>query len=439
MRRDYLICLGLLAINLIAFGPATHLGFIILDDPVYVSKNPNVQGGITADSVSWAFTSMDGNWHPVTWLSHMVDCELFGLNTSGHHWMNLAYHIASTLLLFLVLSRMTSFGSEKKVGAATSQTEAVWCSALVAALFAVHPTHIESVAWIAERKDVLSGFFMMLTLWAWVRYVQGRSRVEGPGSMAGSGDLSLDFRHQPLDYWLAVVFFALGVMSKPMLVSLPLILLLLDFWPLGRVAGDTWRVASDRELNHWPLNRPVLHTVARRRINQLLLEKLPFAALSAISCLATLRAQGEAGFIIHVAPLPWYVRVIITPFFYVAYLKKLFWPENLAIFYPYPLVYHWQILCASLLLIFVSVLCLRQARTRGYLLVGWFWFLVMLVPVIGLVQVGTQSIADRYTYLPSIGLFIIVAWGLAELAARSTALANRHNAGGGGGGAGLSA
>ena len=224
-------------------------------------------------------------------------------------------------------------------------------------------------------------------------------------------------------------------MSKPMLVSLPIILLLLDVWPLGRVTGGGWRVTrwgfpipQPSTLNSQPpssqpstLNRPTLNPqLSTTRLSTLLLEKLPFVAFSAISCLATLRAQGGAGFIIHVAPLPWYVRVIITPYFYVAYLKKILWPENLAIFYQYPLVQPWQIAVAALLLIVITVVCLRQLRARPYLAVGWFWFLVMLVPVIGFVQVGTQSIADRYTYLPSIGLFIMAAWGIWELAARST-------------------
>ncbi len=310
----------------------------------------------------------------------------------------------------------------------------VWCSALVAALFAVHPTHLQSVAWIAERKDVLSGFFMMLTLLCYATAVaRGEGRVAGGRgqgaenkALTSSPDSPPATRHPSLFYWLAVVFFALGVMSKPMLVSLPIILLLLDVWPLGRVTSDKWQVTR------FGLAVPQLTIIKR-----LLWEKLPFVVFSAISCLATLRAQGGAGFIIHVAPLPWYVRVIITPYFYVAYLRKILWPENLCIFYQYPLVQPWQIAVAALLLIAITVVCLRQLRARPYLAIGWFWFLVMLVPVIGFVQVGTQSIADRYTYLPSIGLFIMVAWGLPELAARATALADRRRRGCDGIGAGL--
>ncbi len=392
MRRNVLICLGLLVLNLIGFWPVIHLGFITLDDPAYVSQNPQVQAGITPASVTWAFTSLEtGNWHPITWLSHMLDWQLFGSDANGHHVMNLGIHIANTLLLYAALTMLLGFRS------ANAGTAESWCSAWVAALFAVHPLHVQSVAWIAERKDVLSGFFMMLTL---LCYTKAMTRDKG--RVARSDSIPSRF------YWLSVLFFALGVMSKPMLVSLPIILLLLDFWPLGRIGDNQWRMAR--------FGLPVPEFSV---LKALVLEKLPFAGFSLISCLATLRAQGDAGFIIHVAPLPWYTRLIITPYFYLKYLEKILWPENLAIFYPYPLIPLWKIAVAAALLIFLSLLCLRQARVRPYLTVGWFWFLVMLVPVIGLVQVGTQSIADRYTYLPSIGLFIIAAWAVHEAAARS--------------------
>jgi protein O-mannosyl-transferase len=411
MRRDILICLGLLALNLIAFWPVGQMGFINYDDPAYVFDNPYIRSGINAQSVTWAFTTYyQGNWHPVTWLSHMLDWQWFGLNAAGHHWVNLGLHIASTLLLFLALNQMNTaagtLGSHAGAGWLTGRSALpVWRSALVAALFAIHPLHIQSVAWISERKDVLSGFFFMLTILCYVKAVTSDGwrvmRNDEPNA-------SHVTRHPSLFYWLALVFFALGLMSKPMLVTLPFVLLLMDFWPLERVTSGGWRVTRFRI----PVPQP-------STLNHLLFEKWPFFALVLISCILTLAAQGGAGYIIHVAQLPWFARVLLAPVFCVAYLGKIFWPVNLAIFYPYPLVSWWKIICAGLLVLAVSGLCLRQARTRPYGLAGWFWFLVMLVPVIGLVQVGTQSIADRYTYLPSIGLFIVAAWRLGEIAALS--------------------
>jgi len=406
MRRDVLMCLGLVLLNLIGFWPVGHLGFTIYDDPQYVTENPNIQAGITAESVSWALTSTHyaGNWHPVTWLSHMLDWQVFGPNAAGHHWMNLALHIATTVLLFIALRAMSG---------------AAWRSAFVAALFAVHPLHVQSVAWISERKDVLSGLFFMLTLLCYASFAQ-KSELRSQKSEFGNPASGLRLPASGY-YWLALIFFALGLMSKPMLVTVPFILLLLDFWPLGRVtrlhpvaAGQ----ASDRD------EGSQLPGAAKRSEDgptrkMLLREKAPFFGLVLASCLLTLAAQGSAGYIIHVTPLPWYARCLLAPVFCVAYLVKIFWPANLAVFYPYPLVRHREVLGAVLLLGGVSVLCLRQARSRGYLAVGWFWFLVMLVPVIGLVQVGTQSIADRYTYLPAIGLFVAVAWRMGDAAAVS--------------------
>jgi tetratricopeptide (TPR) repeat protein len=439
MRREWLICLALIVITLTAFWPAGHLGFILYDDygeNGYIVDNTNIQAGITFESVRWAFTTTQAsNWHPVTWLSHMLDYKWFGLNASGHHWMNLGFHIANTLLLFLVLNRMMRLRSEasspqaglrskKSIGATTPQaglrrddqpqpygslqqnegeagntaraatapqTGTVWCSALVAALFALHPTHIQSVAWVSERKDVLSGFFMMLTLWAWVRYVE---KAKGQRLKA------------KVFYWLALGFFALGLMSKPMLVTLPVILLLLDFWPLRRVTSDEWRVTRFG----LPVPQP-------STFNHLLFEKLPFVALSLASSVVTFCAQG-----VSVVPLdyvPWDWRIENALAAYTAYLGKTFWPVNLAIFYPYTQIRPWEVFGSGLLLIFLSVFCIRRMRFQPYLLVGWFWFLVTLVPVIGLAQVSVQSMADRYLYLPSIGLFIMVAWGMAGLASLS--------------------
>jgi tetratricopeptide (TPR) repeat protein len=467
-----LICLALFVITLAAFWPVGRQGFIIYDDRDYVSENQHVQTGLTADSVRWAFTSRDcGNWHPITWLSHMLDCRLFGLKAAGHHWVNLGFHIANTLLLFIVLREMMGLRSDKSIGATTPQVglrrdgpqqpydspprnanktanaamaattpqaQTVWRSALVAALFALHPTHLQSVAWISERKDVLSAFFFLLTLWAYTRYAQKQSRVEpsslrfaaprGRGPSAGDDGLALDPRRWTLDYFLALMFFALGLMSKPMLVTLPVILLLLDFWPLGRVAGGKWRVTrfgvqvpqlTGAMKQSEGGSTPWRAEAERRWLNHLLFEKLPFVALSLASSLATFWAQQAAEYVVSANLLPWYWRIANSLVFYTDYLGKMFWPVNLAIFYPYTPIHLWEFICSALLPVLLSFFCLRRARSQSYLLVGWFWFVVMLVPVIGLVQVGMQTIADRYTYLPSIGLFIAVAWGMAGVASVS--------------------
>ena len=378
MRREWLIGLALAAITLFAFWPVGHLGFIILDDHDYVTDNPHIQAGITAQSVHWAFTSRyASNWHPLTWLSHMLDCQLFGLNASGHHWVNLGLHIANTLLLFVALKKMMRLRPE----ASAPPAQTVWRSALVAALFALHPLRVESVAWISERKDVLCGFFFMLTLLLYAGYVE-RAKVRSSKSK--------------VYYGLTLICFALGLMSKPMLVTLPAVLLLLDFWPLNRFTS------YDLRFTIWPLIR----------------EKLPFLMLSLASSFATLWAQSKA--VIELVALPWYCRAANVLVFYTDYLRKIFWPENLSILYLYP---HLQmptgeIVRSVLWLSLVSAFCLWRMRSQPYLLTGWVWFGVMLVPVVGLVQVGLQSIADRYTYLPSIGLSIAVVWGLAETASR---------------------
>jgi protein O-mannosyl-transferase len=377
MRREVLICLFLAGITLGIYRPVGHLGFFYYDDPDYILTNPPVLGGITGESVWWAFTTNHArNWHPVTWLSHILDCQLFGLNPSAFHWENLAFHIANTLLLFIVLRKMT---------------RAIWRSALVASLFAWHPMHIQSVAWISERKDVLSGFFMLLTLWAYTRYAQ-ESEVR-------SRKLEIWAPASGL-YWLTLIFFALGLMSKPMLVTLPAILLLLDFWPLNRMLNANHSVQSGMGIQFSTLK-------------SLFLEKIPFIALSLASVMATFWAQ----YIIKTDWLPVPVRIANVPAFYTVYLEKLFWPENLSVFYPYRLIPFWEQSCSFLLLILLTVICFRRMRSQPYCLVGWLWFLIMLLPVIGLVQVGEQSIADRYTYLPSIGIFVIVVWGIGEMAA----------------------
>lgn len=384
MRLKILICLLLAGITLILYRPVGRMGFIVYDDHGYVTTNTNIQSGITFESVRWAFTTAtESNWHPLTWLSHMLDYKLFGLKASGHHWVSLGFHIVNTLLLFLVILQMTG---------------ALWRSALVAALFAWHPLHIQSVAWISERKDVLSACFMLLTLWAYVRHVQKPgigNPVSGPRPLTSG------------PYWLALLFFALGLMSKPMLVTLPLILLLLDFWPLKRISGSGSGIAG-------PKNAGQPHI-----LKKLILEKIPFFGLSLASGIATLWAQGEGGSIATLAQLPLGWRLADALVFYTAYLQKMFWPVNLSILYQYERMHLWEFTCNAMMPVLLTILIVRRARSQPYLMVGWLWFLIMLVPVIGLVQVGGQAIADRYTYLPSIGLFIIIAWGMADMAARS--------------------
>jgi len=328
MRREWLICLALIVITLIAFWPAGHLGFILYDDygkNGYIVDNTNIQAGITFESIRWAFTTTQAsNWHPVTWLSHMLDCQLFGLKPSGPHWVNLGFHILNTLLLFVVLREMMGLRRDDPqqpydspprnanktanavIAATTPQAQAVWRSALVAALFALHPTHIQSVAWISERKDVLSAFFFLLTLWAYARYVE-KSKVQSSKSK--------------VFYGLALGFFALGLMSKPMLVTVPVILLLLDFWPLGRISEFGVRSSDLKSAPHFPMLR------------RLIWEKAPFLTLSLASSVVTFCAQG-----VSVVPLDyvsWDSRIENALAAYTAYLGKTFWPENLSIFYPY--------------------------------------------------------------------------------------------------------
>ena len=367
-RQSLLICLALALATAAVYWPVRHFGFVNYDDPDYVANNARVQEGITREGVVWAFTTTDAyNWHPLTWLSHMLDCQLFGLNAGAHKLVNVVFHIASALLLFSVPDQMTG---------------APWRSAFVAALFALHPLHVESVAWVAERKDVLSAFFWMLTMGAYVRYVQAPK--------AGK-------------YLLALTFFALGLMAKPMLVTLPCALLLLDFWPLGRTP---WAQAA----------------IGRRtptEIKRLVWEKLPFLGLSIAASVITYRAQATGAFVSAIKSLPLALRVSNAAVSYVRYIAKVVWPVNLAVFYPHPGSWKLaEVVLAAAAVVFLTILLLRVARENPYLTVGWLWFLGTLLPVVGLIQVGDQSMADRFTYLPSIGLFIMVSWGVPELVFR---------------------
>jgi tetratricopeptide (TPR) repeat protein len=357
------VVLALVAVTVLVYLPVRRYPFIGFDDPGYVTENPHVTGGLTLDAIRWAMTSgYFANWHPLTWISHMVDVQLFGMNGGAHHVTNLLLHVADTLLIFAVFFRMT--------GAAGR-------SAVVAALFAVHPMHVESVAWVAERKDVLSTFFWLLTMMAYVGYTRAPT---------------------PRRYALVLVSFALGLMSKPMLVTLPCALLLLDVWPLRRaVVGESPRTVWLR----------------------LVYEKLPLFALAAASSVITYVVQRASGAVESLNALPFSVRVSNAILAYWSYLQKLAWPARLAPLYPYPKTLYVGAVGAVLVaLIVISIVVVKAARTHGYFLVGWLWFLGTLVPVIGIVQVGMQSMADRYTYVPSIGLFVMVVWGTTELLQR---------------------
>jgi tetratricopeptide (TPR) repeat protein len=354
------ICVFLAAITWLVFGQTLRHEFINYDDDTYVYKNAEVIGGLSLHGVIWAFThSHSNNWHPLTWISHMLDCQLFGLNAGGHHFTNVLLHTIAVILLFLLLRQMTG---------GPSRTGSIWRSAFVAALFAIHPLRVESVAWVAERKDVLSGVFFMLTLGAYVRYVRNPSLVR---------------------YLTMSILFALGLMSKPMLVTLPFVLLLLDSWPLQR--QSSWR--------------------------RLIVEKIPLLALSAGSCVATLLAQKEAIGLIERLPL--WQRVGNAFVSYVVYIWQMLWPANLAPFYPHPKDHLpiLEIILASTLLVAITAATFALRKERPYFLTGWLWYLGMLVPVIGLIQVGMQGHADRYTYLPQIGLYFALTWAIGDLSA----------------------
>jgi tetratricopeptide (TPR) repeat protein len=375
MSRPRLTALLLALVTLLVYLPATRNGFVIYDDDEYVTANRVVQNGLTWDGVKWAFTTDHAdNWHPVTWLSHMTDCELFDLNAGAHHFVNVLIHAANAALLFLLLWRLT---------------EQLWPGALVAALFAWHPLHVESVAWVSERKDVLSTFFALLTLLAYAKHVTGdKWQVTGRES-APPPILSPVTRHPSRFYWLSFLFFALGLMSKPMLVTLPFVMLLLDFWPLHRVRNSEFGI---------------------RNLKKMFVEKIPFFLLTAISCLATVLAQRPAMSTLDAVPLPFRLENAVVAC--AAYLLQIFWPAGLAISYPltanlrFPAI---AISCAVLGLI--SALAWRMRGRTAAPLIGWLWFLGTLVPVIGLVQVGMAAHADRYTYFPSVGIFIAVVFG----------------------------
>ena len=377
MARPRIICLLLALITLLVYWPVRNAGFVVFDDPDYVTNNSHVQAGLTWSGVKWAFTTWHAsNWHPVTWLSHMLDASLFGPNAGAQHFINVLFHAANAVLLFLLLLRASG---------------RVWPAAFVAALFAWHPLHVESVAWISERKDVLSTFFALLTLLAYLRYAE-ESKVQSPKSK--------------VFWWWTLALFALGLMAKPMLVTLPFVMLLLDFWPLGRASSS---VDSGTAVTQH----------ATRNTGKLFLEKLPFFLLAIASSVVTFFAQREEA-VMSLEQRPLGLRVGNAVVAYVEYLAKTLWPVKLAVIYPLPhQVPSWEIAVAAVVLLALTVLACLAWRRAPYLLIGWLWFLGMLVPVIGLVQVGGQALADRYTYIPLIGIFIAVAYGAADLASHN--------------------
>jgi len=368
----------LLSLAVIAtFWQVRNHAFIHLDDGEYITDNIHVHTGLSWDNITWAFTSTHAaNWHPLTWLSHMLDCELFGLNPKGHHLNSVLFHLLNSLLLFLLLKRMTG---------------TLWRSGFVAALFALHPLHVESVAWVAERKDVLSTFFLFLTLLSYIWY------VERPGFYR---------------YLFIILFFTLGLMAKPMLVTLPFALLLLDYWPLERIQ------LGQSGISHAAQSHPSIITKnLRAQAFSLLLEKTPFFVLAAVSSLVTFLVQRSGGAVGGLEIYPFNIRIANALLSYLLYIIKMIWPQNLAVFYPHPgqSLPMWQAAGAGLLLLVISIAFIRAGRRYPYLPVGWLWYVGTLVPVIGLVQVGAQAMADRYTYVPLIGLFIMIAWGVPDL------------------------
>jgi len=368
-KQPVIACLLLFGLVIWTFLPALHNGFVNYDDDVYVTGNAHVQGGLTPDGIAWAFSSTEAsNWHPLTWLSHMADCTFYSLNPEGHHFTSVLLHAINTVLVFVWLRRMTGAG---------------WRSLFVAAIFGLHPLRVESVAWVAERKDVLSTLFGLLALMAYTRH---------------AGQFKIQNSKFKISYALALVFFAFSLMSKPMLVTLPFVLLLLDWWPLQRMQNVKCKIQNFR---------------------MLLLEKIPFFALAAVSCTVTYIAQKNGGAMVLMAGQPFPARVENALVTYGRYLGKLFWPENLAVVYP--VADHWPslvVLLATALLLAVSLASISLHRSHPYLLTGWFWFLGTLVPVLGLVAVGEQAMADRYTYFPLIGVLLMIAWGAEELTRR---------------------
>lgn len=404
--KPMLVGLALVIVTVTAFWQLKECGFINLDDNKYVYENNFIQSGLNAGSIQAAFSfdlaRMSGHWCPMTWLSWMLDFSIFGLNPTGFHLVNLFFHILNTILLFLVLRRMT---------------KSLWPSAFVAALFAIHPLHVESVAWITERKDVLSTFFFMLTLGAYSYY------VEHPG-----------FKR----YVFVLLFFVLGLLSKSMLVTLPFVLMLLDYWPLNRfseiapskkIMPESMKFGMSAQFKRknkkkqtagvkQPLQvqKPAEPQYSWPRIFSLLWEKVPLFVLAILFSVTAYFAAQSAEAVHSLANTPLDLRIGNAFIAYISYMAKLIWPVNLGVFYPYPkFLVTWQVLGSGLLLIVITSIVIWKAKKLPYLVTGWLWYLTVLVPVIGIVQAGSQARADRYTYISLIGLFIILAWGVPDI------------------------
>jgi hypothetical protein len=356
------VCMLLVVMTLAVYMQVGNHQFVNYDDKDYVTENSYIADGVSTDNILWAFTSVNaGNWHPVTWISHMADVQFYGMNPRGHHLTNVLIHTASSLLLLLLLFRLSG---------------SLWQSSFVAALFALHPLHVESVAWVAERKDVLSAFFGFLTIFIYSGYVAKRTAAL---------------------YILALLSFVLGLMSKPMLVTIPIILLLMDWWLFNRQQSES---QGER------------HGQLSVRLIPLIKEKIPFFVCSIISCIITLYAQHNSGAMQSLVGYPFVLRIENALLAYVKYILKTLWPHDLAVLYPlsfsFPL---WQVIGSLCILLLLTTAAIRVRRSQPFIALGWFWFIITLLPVIGLIQVGSQSMADRYTYIPLIGLFIMAAWG----------------------------
>ena len=371
-----LICILLALSTFLVYFQVLNHEFVDFDDNIYVIDNKHIKAGFNPKSITWAFTtSYASNWHPLTWLSHMLDYRLFGLNPRGHHLTNLIFHMVNSILLFILFMRMTN---------------ALWHSAFIAALFALHPLHVESVAWVAERKDLLCAFFWVLTLLFYINYSKAPSLKR---------------------YIIVFLLYLLGLMSKPMILTLPFLLLLLDYWPLGKFR----RVGSTGNSSH-TLSIFKIQGYSQIPFLPILLEKIPFIFLSIFSSIVTYFAQKQGGAVSPFDLLPLKVRIYNALVSYISYIGKIFWPQKLAAFYPLPVhLPTWKVLVAGLLLSLISLLVVLLLRRLPYLAVGWFWYMGTLLPVIGLVQVGNQAMADRYTYIPIIGLFIVITWSISDL------------------------
>jgi Flp pilus assembly protein TadD len=374
------IGLLLAGLTFAVYAPVSQYEFVHYDDPAYVTANPQIQAGLTREGLAWAFGRLHGRetyWHPLTWVSHMLDCQLFGLNAGAHHLVNVGLHALNAILLYFVLLRMTG---------------AAWRSVVVAALFIVHPLQVDTVAWVAERKNVLSGCFWWLTLWAYAGY-------------AGRGGTGR--------YLLTLGLFALGLMAKPTLVTLPCVLLLLDFWPLRRFP---FRTGSPAGPGHPPSPTPAFLPASTGR---LILEKASFLGLSLISSALTVLAHHGLGITQEGLALPLSLRLENTVVSYARYLGKFLWPSHLAVLYPHPGTWAPAAVGASIVLLLgISVVVVWQARKRPYRVAGWLWFLGVMVPTIGLLQAGVQAMADRFMYLPIVGLLVMIIWGVAEVSVR---------------------